>query len=192
MGYSDIETDFFNPFKNFMEINEAVLEIQNEDGFINKIKAKKAWLNADKEIIRFIGDVKINYFINDDAYLLQTNELDLDLKIKSILSNEKAILKSNRFEISSSSFKTSNNYKTDNNISFSQGNFSHTPKDEKELPNYGKADHIEYSPNEGLILLKGNAEIVQKDMKILSDHILYNLRNGEIIESLNAKILNNS
>ena len=192
MGYSDIETDIFNPLKNFMEINEAVLEIQNEDGFINKIKAKKAWLNADKEIIRFIGDVKINYFINDDAYLLQTNELDLDLKIKSILSNEKAILKSNRFEISSSSFKTSNNYKTDNNISFSQGNFSHTPKDEKELPNYGKADHIEYSPEEGLILLKGNAEIVQKDMKILSDHILYNLRNGEIIESLNAKILNNS
>ena len=58
MGYSDIETDIFNPLKNFMEINEAVLEIQNEDGFINKIKAKKAWLNADKEIIRFIGDVK--------------------------------------------------------------------------------------------------------------------------------------
>ena len=55
----------------------------------------------------------------------------------------------------------------------------------------GKADKIEFFLEKDLILMQGNAEFYQDNMRIISDEIHYNLIEDRVLKSVNAKIINN-
>jgi len=57
--------------------------------------------------------------------------------------------------------------------------------------NKGKADEVELFLAKDLILMKGNAEFNDDNMKIISDEIHYDLSQDRVLKSVNSKIINN-
>ena len=55
----------------------------------------------------------------------------------------------------------------------------------------GRANEIEFLPAKNLIFMKGNTELYQENMKIISDEIYYDLDEDRILKSVNSKIINN-
>ena len=57
--------------------------------------------------------------------------------------------------------------------------------------NKGKANEIDLFLAKDLILMKGNAEFNEDNIKIISDEIHYDINQDRVLKSVNSKIINN-
>ena len=104
-------------------------------------------------------------------------------------SKEKTIFESNIIVIVASGMEITKIQEETAKISFKNANFNKINPGSKV--GNGKANMIELILEKDLIMMKGNAELYEDEMKIISDEIHYDLDKDRILKSINARIINN-
>ena len=127
--------------------------------------------------------------MNGKTFILKTESLSGDILGKSIASKEKSVFLDKDLEILSSSMEIAQTSKEGIRILFIEANLNKISS--KSKIKKGKANKIEFFPNNDLILMKGDAVFFEDNMKIISDEIHYDLKEDRILKSINAKIINN-
>jgi len=180
--------DAFIP-NNVIEFKTALYETYQLDNKRLYIKSKEARINLDNKNIKLNGNVETTFTLDGKTFSLKTISLSGNLLDKSISSSETALFESKDLEIISSSIEISQEPQQETKVIFSNANFE---KINSELKTHkGKANRIELLPAKDLILMEGNAEFREDNMKIIADEIYYDLNEDRILKSLNARIINN-
>ena len=113
----------------------------------------------------------------------------LSISISYINKSKKILLLVKGIEILSSRMVITRTHKDGSVILFTDAYLSKIYS--KSKINKGKANKIEFFPSKDLILMEGEAEFFEDNMKIMSDEIHYDLHEDRILKSVNAKIINN-
>ena len=129
------------------------------------------------------------YFIK--IIRLYTRKINLKefFDLLAISSKEKVLFLANNIEIISSSMEIIQTQPEGVKILFMNANLGNI--NSKSNLRQGKANEIEFLPEKNLIFMKGNTELYQENMKIISDEIYYDLDEDRILKSVNSKIINN-
>ena len=140
--------------------------------------------------IVYVGGIDTYKFTLDGkTFSLKAENLNGSLLDKSISSKEKVLFLTNSIEIISSSMEITQTQPEGVKILFMNANLGNI--NSKSNLRQGKANEIEFLPEKNLIFMKGNTELYQENMKIISDEIYYDLDEDRILKSVNSKIINN-
>ena len=153
------------------------------------LRSEKGNINLENQNLHFYDNVEGGFTYNGKKFNLRTENLISNLKEKSILSREKTVFEGNNFEIVSSSLEISKIPAEGMKIIFRNADLDQINSELRIKK--GKASKIEFFLEKDLMLMQGNAEFYQDNMKIMSDEIHYDLKEDRILKSVNAKIINN-
>jgi Uncharacterized protein conserved in bacteria len=153
------------------------------------LRSEKGNINLENQNLHFYDNVVGGFTYNGKKFNLRTENLISNLKEKSILSREKTVFEGNNIEIVSSSLEISKIPAEGMKIIFRNADLDQINSELRIKK--GKASKIEFFLEKDLMLMQGNAEFYQDNMKIMSDEIHYDLKEDRILKSVNAKIINN-
>ena len=153
------------------------------------IKSTRGNINLRNKAINLMGEVEGKFSLDGKTVSLRSESLSGNLLNKSIVSKEKVLFSNNNIEIISSSMEITQNQPEGVKILFMDANLGNI--NSKSNLRQGKANKIEFFPAKDLIFMKGNTELYQENMKIISDEIYYDLDQDTILKSLNSKIIQN-
>ncbi len=153
------------------------------------LKSKEGNIDLDHQHISLNGDIEGKFTLDETTFSLIANSLSSDLMGKSIYSEDQSVFLVKGIEILSSRMAITQTHKGGSVILFTDAYLSKIYS--KSKINKGKANKIEFFPSKDLILMEGEAEFFEDNMKIMSDEIHYDLREDRILKSVNAKIINN-
>ena len=184
------------PTTNISFLDNNTIEFKNsmyvayEQGIKKLVfKSKKGNINLENQDINLIGDVKGQFILDGETFILIAKSLNGNLVNKSISSKDNTIFKANNMEIVSTSMKIFQTSEEGVKIIFKNANFDKIYSGSKI--NKGSANKIELFPEKGLVFMQGSAKFYQDNMKIISEEIHYDLNQDRILKSINAKIINN-
>tara|TARA_B100001769_G_scaffold194913_1_gene155333 strand:+ start:473 stop:1120 length:648 start_codon:yes stop_codon:yes gene_type:complete len=153
------------------------------------IKSIRGNINLRNKAINLMDEVEGKFSLDGKTVSLRSESLSGNLLNKSIVSKEKVLFSNNNIEIISSSMEITQNQPEGVKILFMDANLGNI--NSKSNLRQGKANKIEFFPAKDLIFMKGNTELYQENMKIISDEIYYDLDQDTILKSLNSKIIQN-
>ena len=153
------------------------------------IKSIRGNINLRNKAINLMDEVEGKFSLDGKTVSLRSESLSGNLLNKSIVSKEKVLFSNNNIEIISSSMEITQNQPEGVKILFMDANLGNI--NSKSNLRQGKANKIEFFPAKDLIFMKGNTELYQENMKIISDEIYYDLNEDRILKSVNSKIINN-
>ena len=153
------------------------------------IKSIRGNINLRNKAINLMDEVEGKFSLDGKTVSLKSESLSGNLLNKSIVSKEKVLFSNNNIEIISSSMEITQNQPEGVKILFMDANLGNI--NSKSNLRQGKANKIEFFPAKDLIFMKGNTELYQENMKIISDEIYYDLDQDTILKSLNSKIIQN-
>ena len=165
-------------YKSFKNGKESII-LRSENGNIN----------LENQDLHFYDNVEGQFTYNGKIFNLRTQNLISNLKEKSILSKERTFFKGNNIEIASSSLEISKIPAEGIKIIFREADLDQI-NDGLRIDK-GKANKIEFFIEKDLMLMQGNAEFYEGNMRIISDEIHYSLEEDRVLKSVNAKIINN-
>lgn len=186
IAFPSMNTSFNS--KGMIEFKECYFESYKigEDKFI--IKSRAGTINLENQEINLKGEVEGLFSLDGNTFILSSENLISNLLDRSVLSKERILLKTKGLEIASSNMRITQEPSEGIRFFFENAHLDEIKTKSKMLK--GKANIIELLPSKDLILMKGNAEFYEDDMKILSDEIQYDLSVDRILKSLNATIIN--
>ena len=164
-------------YKSFKNGKESII-LRSENGNIN----------LENQDLHFYDNVEGQFTYNGKIFNLRTQNLISNLKEKSILSKERTFFKGNNIEIASSSLEISKIPAEGIKIIFREADLDQINSELRIKK--GKASKIEFFLEKDLMLMQGNAEFYEGNMRIISDEILYSLEEDRVLKSVNAKIIN--
>ena len=164
-------------YKSFKNGKESII-LRSENGNIN----------LENQDLHFYDNVEGQFTYNGKIFNLRTQNLISNLKEKSILSKERTFFKGNNIEIASSSLEISKIPAEGIKIIFREADLDQINSGLRI--DKGKANKIEFFIEKDLMLMQGNAEFYEGNMRIISDEILYSLEEDRVLKSVNAKIIN--
>jgi len=164
-------------YKSFKNGKESII-LRSENGNIN----------LENQDLHFYDNVEGQFTYNGKIFNLRTQNLISNLKEKSILSKERTFFKGNNIEIASSSLEISKIPAEGIKIIFREADLDQI-NDGLRIDK-GKANKIEFFIEKDLMLMQGNAEFYEGNMRIISDEIHYSLEEDRVLKSVNAKIIN--
>ena len=170
----DLKKTSYKSFKNGKES----INLRSENGNIN----------LENQDLHFYDNVEGQFTYNGKIFNLRTQNLISNLKEKSILSKERTFFKGNNIEIASSSLEISKIPAEGIKIIFREADLDQINSGLRI--DKGKANKIEFFIEKDLMLMQGNAEFYEGNMRIISDEILYSLEEDRVLKSVNAKIIN--
>lgn len=170
----DLKKTSYKSFKNGKES----INLRSENGNIN----------LENQDLHFYDNVEGQFTYNGKIFNLRTQNLISNLKEKSILSKERTFFKGNNIEIASSSLEISKIPAEGIKIIFREADLDQI-NDGLRIDK-GKANKIEFFIEKDLMLMQGNAEFYEGNMRIISDEIHYSLEEDRVLKSVNAKIIN--
>ena len=164
-------------YKSFKNGKESII-LRSENGNIN----------LENQNLHFYDNVEGQFTYNGKIFNLRTQNLISNLKEKSILSKERTFFKGNNIEIASSSLEISKIPAEGIKIIFREADLDQI-NDGLRIDK-GKANKIEFFIEKDLMLMQGNAEFYEGNMRIISDEIHYSIEEDRVLKSVNAKIIN--
>ena len=164
-------------YKSFKNGKESII-LRSENGNIN----------LENQNLHFYDNVEGQFTYNGKIFNLRTQNLISNLKEKSILSKERTFFEGNNIEIVSSSLEISKIPAEGIKIIFREADLDQI-NDGLRIDK-GKANKIEFFIEKDLMLMQGNAEFYEGNMRIISDEIHYSLEEDRVLKSVNAKIIN--
>ena len=164
-------------YKSFKNGKESII-LRSENGNIN----------LENQDLHFYDNVEGQFTYNGKIFNLRTQNLISNLKEKSILSKERTFFKGNNIEIASSSLEISKIPAEGIKIIFREADLDQI-NDGLRIDK-GKANKIEFFIEKDLMLMQGNAEFYEGNMRIISDEIHYSIEEDRVLKSVNAKIIN--
>ena len=164
-------------YKSFKNGKESII-LRSENGNIN----------LENQDLHFYDNVEGQFTYNGKIFNLRTQNLISNLKEKSIFSKEKTFFEGNNIEIVSSSLEISKIPAEGIKIIFREADLDQI-NDGLRIDK-GKANKIEFFIEKDLMLMQGNAEFYEGNMRIISDEIHYSLEEDRVLKSVNAKIIN--
>ena len=164
-------------YKSFKNGKESII-LRSENGNIN----------LENQDLHFYDNVEGQFTYNGKIFNLRTQNLISNLKEKSILSKERTFFEGNNIEIVSSSLEISKIPAEGIKIIFREADLDQI-NDGLRIDK-GKANKIEFFIEKDLMLMQGNAEFYEGNMRIISDEIHYSLEEDRVLKSVNAKIIN--
>ena len=164
-------------YKSFKNGKESII-LRSENGNIN----------LENQDLHFYDNVEGQVTYNGKIFNLRTQNLISNLKEKSILSKERTFFKGNNIEIASSSLEISKIPAEGIKIIFREADLDQINSGLRI--DKGKANKIEFFIEKDLMLMQGNAEFYEGNMRIISDEIHYSLKEDRVLKSVNAKIIN--
>ena len=164
-------------YKSFKNGKESII-LRSENGNIN----------LENQDLHFYDNVEGQFTYNGKIFNLRTQNLISNLKEKSILSKERTFFKGNNIEIASSSLEISKIPAEGIKIIFREADLDQINSGLRI--DKGKANKIEFFIEKDLMLMQGNAEFYEGNMRIISDEIHYSLKEDRVLKSVNAKIIN--
>tara|TARA_B100000700_G_scaffold303681_1_gene375444 strand:+ start:99 stop:683 length:585 start_codon:yes stop_codon:yes gene_type:complete len=165
-------------YKSYSSNNEKII-----------LKSKDGELNLDTKEISLIGEVEGRFNLDSEVFKIKTGSLSGNLLDKSILSKQEVLFEAKGFEIVSSSMEITQKVQEGVKVIFWNANLNQINLESRMLR--GKANKIEFFLSKDLILLEGNAEFYEDNMKIISDELHYDVREDRILKTVNAQIINN-
>ena len=153
------------------------------------IKSTRGNINLRNKDINLMGEVEGKFSLDGETFSLRSESLSGNLLNKSIVSKEKVLFSTNNIEIISSSMEITQTQSEGVKVLFLNANLGSI--NSKSNIRKGKANKIEFFPEKYLIFMEGDTELYQKNMKIISDEIHYDLNEDRILKSVNSKIINN-
>jgi len=176
---SSANIEFTNPsYESYGQGNERLV-----------LKSRQGSINFDNKNITLNGDVEGEFTLDGKTYSLKAESLSRDLLGKSISSEGKSEFLIESVEILSSSMEITQTPQEGIKILFTDASLDEISS--KSRIKKGKANKIEFFSAKDLILMQGDAEFFEDNMKIISDEIHYDLNEDRILQSVNAKIINN-
>lgn len=170
----DLKKTSYKSFKNGKES----INLRSENGNIN----------LENQDLHFYDNVEGQFTYNGKIFNLRTQNLISNLKEKSILSKEKTFFEGDNIEIVSSSLEISKIPAEGIKIIFREADLDQI-NDGLRIDK-GKANKIEFFIEKDLMLMQGNAEFYEGNMRIISDEIHYSIEEDRVLKSVNAKIIN--
>ena len=164
-------------YKSFKNGKESII-LRSENGNIN----------LENQDLHFYDNVEGQFTYNGKIFNLRTQNLISNLKEKSILSKERTFFEGNNIEIVSSSLEISKIPAEGIKIIFREADLDQI-NDGLRIDK-GKANKIEFFIEKDLMLMQGNAEFYEGNMRIISDEIHYSIEEDRVLKSVNAKIIN--
>ena len=164
-------------YKSFKNGKESII-LRSENGNIN----------LENQDLHFYDNVEGQFTYNGKIFNLRTQNLISNLKEKSILSKEKTFFEGDNIEIVSSSLEISKIPAEGIKIIFREADLDQINAGLRI--DKGKANKIEFFIEKDLMLMQGNAEFYEGNMRIISDEIHYSLEEDRVLKSVNAKIIN--
>ena len=164
-------------YKSFKNGKESII-LRSENGNIN----------LENQDLHFYDNVEGQFTYNGKIFNLRTQNLISNLKEKSILSKERTFFKGNNIEIASSSLEISKIPAEGIKIIFREADLDQINAGLRI--DKGKANKIEFFIEKDLMLMQGNAEFYEGNMRIISDEIHYSIEEDRVLKSVNAKIIN--
>ena len=164
-------------YKSFKNGKESII-LRSENGNIN----------LENQDLHFYDNVEGQFTYNGKIFNLRTQNLISNLKEKSILSKERTFFEGNNIEIVSSSLEISKIPAEGIKIIFREADLDQINAGLRI--DKGKANKIEFFIEKDLMLMQGNAEFYEGNMRIISDEIHYSLEEDRVLKSVNAKIIN--
>ena len=164
-------------YKSFKNGKESII-LRSENGNIN----------LENQNLHFYDNVEGQFTYNGKIFNLRTQNLISNLKEKSILSKERTFFEGNNIEIVSSSLEISKIPAEGIKIIFREADLDQINAGLRI--DKGKANKIEFFIEKDLMLMQGNAEFYEGNMRIISDEIHYSLEEDRVLKSVNAKIIN--
>jgi len=185
--YPSTNTSFLS--NNVIEFKNSVYESYGQGNEQLILRFKEGSMNLDNRVINLIGDVEGTFNLDGKTFNLKTNGLRGNLLDKTISSKKSTLFKTEDIEIVSSDMEIAQTPLTRIKIQFNNVNLDKINSGSKI--NKGKADEVELFLAKDLILMKGNTEFNDDNMKIISDEIHYDLSQDRVLKSVNSKIINN-
>lgn len=164
-------------YKSFKNGKESII-LRSENGNIN----------LENQDLHFYDNVEGQFTYNGKIFNLRTQNLISNLKEKSILSKERTFFEGNNIEIVSSSLEISKIPAEGIKIIFREADLDQINAGLRI--DKGKANKIEFFIEKDLMLMQGNAEFYEGNMRIISDEIHYSIEEDRVLKSVNAKIIN--
>ena len=174
---------------NVIEFKNSIYESYGQGNERLILKSKKGSMDLDNKFINLIGDVEGTFNLNGRNFNLETNDLRGNLLDKTIFSKQSTLFKTEDLEIVASDMKITQTPLVGIKIQFNNVNLDQINLGSRI--NKGKANEIDLILAKDLILMKGNAEFNEDNMKIISDEIHYDLNQDRVLKSVNSKIINN-
>ncbi len=174
---------------NTIEFENSIYRSYGQDNDQLTVKSKKGNINLHTQAFNLIGEVEVKFTLDRKTFSLNTESLDGNLLDQSIFSKEKVLFLADNFEITASSMEINKTQLQPAKIKFMYATLGKINSESNV--NKGKANKIEFFPAKGLIFMKGDAELYEQNMKIISDEIHYDLNEDRILKSVNSKIINN-
>ena len=153
------------------------------------LESTKGNINLRNKAIHLFGEVEAKFILDRKTFSLSSGSLRGNLLDQSISSKEKVLFLANSIEIISSGMEITKTQPEGVKVLFRNANLGNI--NSKSNIRKGKANKIEFFPAKNLIFMKGNTELYQENMKIISDEIHYDLNGDRILKSVNSKIINN-
>jgi len=141
-------------YKSFKNGKESII-LRSENGNIN----------LENQDLHFYDNVEGQFTYNGKIFNLRTQNLISNLKEKSILSKERTFFKGNNIEIASSSLEISKIPAEGIKIIFREADLDQI-NDGLRIDK-GKANKIEFFIEKDLMLMQGNAEFYEGNMRII-------------------------
>ena len=174
---------------NVIEFKNSIYESYGQGNERLILKSKEGSMDLDNQFINLIGDVEGTFNLNGRNFNLETNDLKGNLVDRTIFSKQSTLLKTEDIEIIASDMKITQTPLVGIKIQFNNVNLDQINLGSRI--NKGKANEIDLILAKDLILMKGNAEFNEDNMKIISDEIHYDLNQDRVLKSVNSKIINN-
>jgi len=174
---------------NSIELKNSTYRKYEKDKEQLVIKSTKGNINLRNKAFNLMGEVEGKFSLDGKTVSLRSESLSGNLLNKSIVSKEKVLFLTNSIEIISSSMEITQTQSEGIKVLFLNANLGSI--NSKSNIRKGKANKIEFFPAKNLIFMKGNTELYQENMKIISDEIHYDLNEDRILKSVNSKIINN-
>jgi len=174
---------------NVIEFKNSIYESYGQDNEKLVIKSTEGSMDLDNQFINLIGNVEGTFNLNGRNFKLETNDLRGNLADSTIFSKQSTLFKTEDIEIVASDMKITQTPLVGIKIQFKNVNLDQINLGSRI--NKGKANEIDLFLAKDLILMKGNAEFNEDNMKIISDEIHYDLNQDRVLKSVNSKIINN-
>ena len=174
---------------NVIEFKNSIYESYGQDKEKIVLKSKEGSMDLDNQFINLIGNVEGTFNLNGRNFKLETNDLRGNLADSTIFSKQSTLFKTEDIEIVASDMKITQTPLVGIKIQFKNVNLDQINLGSRI--NKGKANEIDLFLAKDLILMKGNAEFNEDNMKIISDEIHYDLNQDRVLKSVNSKIINN-
>ena len=174
---------------NIIEFKNSVYESYGQGNEKLVFRSKEGSMDLNNQVISLIGDVEGTFNLDGKTFNLKTNGLRGNLLDKTISSKQSTLFETEDIEIASSDMEITQTPLAGIKILFNNVNLDKINLGSRISK--GKANEVDLFLAKDLIVMKGNAEFNEDNMKIMSDEIHYDLNQDIILKSVNSKIINN-